>query len=577
MERRETQRTRRRIPCLFSYEGHVHNALVVDLSISGLFLQTDTAISPGTELTLRLRGEPFEDLELRGRVVRRRFTPTVIASLIRRGVGIRILSAPSAYYDSFGASQAPLDESWSPLQDLTPPFEPSDRAEAMSAEVEPAPPPFGVSGAWDEKTDERIAAAAVEELWETVSEVAAPAPEPEPVWGPKAIYRADALLIHDGELGDVERLLEGMAADTLSRRRLDPDGLSEWERPPRMIVASGPSALRMTLGTGLDAQGVVPIAVVESQSQTLCGMLRRQGFRYVVRRPVHPEALRLLLGRALFRGRERRDAPRVSLGCEVLLRFGLRRKAATLLELSRTGCRLSTDDWVEPGDALSLRVPGEVTGNRPLSLPGRVLRSQRQRTSAAGTSVAVALRFDRLGDAARARLDALIVAHTLGPIPLGRLVSAAGPPGGRVQSPPSPGAGLEPARATDEDRRQGRRRLHRQEIVALDPTLQRVRYALLGVDLSPGGVRVEPHPEIALGDRVRIAIYEATSAAPILVDAVVARDDGARGVLLRFHDVSVGVAREIERVLEGPPQLEADGGAGGAGVMVAELIDCRPA
>src|SRR5262245_50071682 len=116
MERRETQRTRRRVPCLFSYEGHVHNALVVDLSISGLFLQTDTAIAPGTELMLRMRGEPpFEDLELRGRVVRRRFTPNVIATLIRRGVGIRILSAPPAYYDAFGASQLPAEPSWSPL------------------------------------------------------------------------------------------------------------------------------------------------------------------------------------------------------------------------------------------------------------------------------------------------------------------------------------------------------------------------------------------------------------------------------------------------------------------------------
>jgi hypothetical protein len=327
----------------------------------------------------------------------------------------------------------------------------------------------------------------------------------------------------------------------------------------------------------VDAQGIVTIAVVESESQTLCGMLRRQGFRYVVRRPVHPEALRLLLGRALFRGRERRDAVRVSLGCEVAFRVGLRRRTATLLELCRTGCRLSTHDWVEPGDHLSLRVPSEVTGNRPLALRGRVLRSQRQRRGAADAAVAVALRFDRLADSTRARLEALITAHTLGPTPLGRLTSAAGEAGAR-QHPSAVGAGAAPDRAAnDGERRQGRRRLHRHEVVALDAALERVRYALLGVDLAAGGIRVEPHPEIALGDRLRIAIYEAASGAPILVDAVAIRDDGARGVVLRFRDVSAGVARELARVIEGSPQLETDDVAAGAGVVVAELIDCQPA
>jgi hypothetical protein len=576
MERRETHRTRRRVPCLFSYEGHVHNALVVDLSVGGMFLQTDTAVSPGTELTLRLRSDAFEDIELRGRVVRRRFTPTVIATLIRRGVGIQILSAPTAYYDALGASQESEEPSWSALQDQMPPFEPSPREHSVTIDAQRTPPPVGLSPAWDEKTDERIAAA--EDVWESASpeEATAGPAAPEPVWAPKASWRADALLIHDGELADVVSLLEGMGADTLSQRDGNGCGLEGWERPPRMIVANGASALRLALGADVDAQGIVAIAVVDSGSQTLCGMLRRQGFRYVVRRPVHPEALRLLLGRALFRGRERRDAARVSLGCEVAFRVGLRRRSATLLELCRTGCRLWAPDWVEPGDHLSLRVPSEVTGNRPLGLPGRVLRSQRQRRGAADAAVAVALRFDRLADSTRARLEALITAHTLGPTPLGRITF---PGGSRPHAlAPTSGAAAAPARvAHDGERRQTRRRLHRHEVVALDAALERVRFALLGIDLSAGGIRVEPHPEIALGDRLRIAIYEAVVGAPILVDAVAVRDDGARGVVLRFRDVSAGVAHEIARVLEGAPQLEAVGGAAGAGVVVAELIDCQPA
>jgi hypothetical protein len=337
---------------------------------------------------------------------------------------------------------------------------------------------------------------------------------------------------------------------------------------PRLIVASGRSALRLTLAPSVESEGVVTIAVVESDSQTLCGMLRRQGFRFVVRRPVHPEALRLLLGRALFRGRERRDAARVSLGCEVALRFGLRRRPATLIEVSRTGGRVHTNEWVEPGDSLQLRIPEAVTGNRPLALAARVLRSQRQRGGADGL-VSVALRFDRLPDATRARLEALIAAHTLGPTPLGRAV--AGVPAA------APSIIRAAAARADAERRKSARAPHRREVVALDRALDRVRYALLGVDLSAGGVRVEPHPELALGDRIRIALYEATSPAPILVEAVAVRDDGERGVVLRFRNLDADAQAAVARMAGAAPQIETSHDAARSSLVVAELCERQPA
>ncbi len=61
---------------------------------------------------------------------------------------------------------------------------------------------------------------------------------------------------------------------------------------------------------------------------------------------VEPAGLGDAEGRALFRGRERRDAARVSVGGEVGLRFGLRRKPATLLALSRCGAPLEIDCWL---------------------------------------------------------------------------------------------------------------------------------------------------------------------------------------------------------------------------------------
>jgi hypothetical protein len=586
MERRETHRTRRRVPCLFQYEGHVHNALVVDLSVGGLFLQTDTAINPGTELTLRLRGELFEDLQLRGRVVRRRFTPTVIATMIRRGVGIRILSAPPGYYDALGAAQESKEPAWAPLEALESEVAPS---EPVRIEVANTPAPLALSTAWDEKLDERIAD--VEDPWAGEPEPAVPETGREPAPGgaaetagetaladpvasatspaaSRSAFRADALLIHEGELGDVEGLLAALGADAVSQRDAAAAGLAGWERVPRLIVASGRSALRLTLAPSVESEGVVTIAVVESESQTLCGMLRRQGFRFVVRRPVHPEALRLLLGRALFRGRERRDAARVSLGCEVALRFGLRRRPATLIEVSRTGGRVHTNEWVEPGDSLQLRIPEAVTGNRPLALAARVLRSQRQRGGADGL-VSVALRFDRLPDATRARLEALIAAHTLGPTPLGRAV--AGVPAA------APSIIRAAAARADAERRKSARAPHRREVVALDRALDRVRYALLGVDLSAGGVRVEPHPELALGDRIRIALYEATSPAPILVEAVAVRDDGERGVVLRFRNLDADAQAAVARMAGAAPQIETSHDAARSSLVVAELCERQPA
>jgi hypothetical protein len=55
------------------------------------------------------------------------------------------------------------------------------------------------------------------------------------------MHRADALLIHEGELADVERLLEGMGRH-LSQRSVDAAAPEGWERPPRLIVANGGSA-----------------------------------------------------------------------------------------------------------------------------------------------------------------------------------------------------------------------------------------------------------------------------------------------------------------------------------------------
>ena len=586
MNRRDGQRIKRRIPCEFDYEGNPQAGIVVDLSARGVFLQTELIIDPGNDLLLRLRPERPPEVAVRGRVVRRRFTPAVLASMIRRGVGVRLVDVPPAYFELleiapesdaervFGVVPPEAEDAA-----VTPPGPividlrvhageslvdaSADLALETGPEADDEPGPFGSFEPPAAAPEEPEAALSGD--WETLpSEVL----QSDASW-PPSLHRADALLIDEGELDDVHALLEALGADPLRQRTPELPGFSfsGWEQPPRLVVAGARSALRLSVGPNVEAQGIVTIAILDSASQTLSGMLRRQGFRYLVRRPVHREALKLLLLRGLFRGRERREAPRVPLGCEIALRLGLSRKPATLLELSRSGCRLLAAEWLDPGDRLGLRIPSAVTGNRPLGLAARVVRSERRRGTEPEQRVALALRFDRLGDEQRARLEALITAHALGPPPLARYEGIEAVRDGDVEAPAEGAA--DPAAL---ERRRGPRAPHRTEVLALDPDLRRVRHSLLGVDLSLAGIRVEPHPDLALGDCVKLALYDAACDRSLTVEAEVARDDGPRGLWLRFPALDSEAERDLERILARAPQIESSASAPDEGLVVAELL-----
>jgi Tfp pilus assembly protein PilZ len=590
MNRRGSQRIKRRIPCEFDYDGHVYAGIVVDLSAGGMFLQTDTAIDPGSELVLRLRPDRAPEVSVRGRVVRRRFTPAVLASMIRRGVGVYLLNAPPAYFELFGITQQEdAERVWGAVEDWEPRLEEDAAAGPIAIDIQVGALEPPVLTPIAEEPDAARGGAAAEEWafergepqpqgepkpevesdepWESLANDQLPA---APAWAPETLCRADALLIDEGELDDVHALLEALGADPVRHRSAETDGFTGWEQPPRVVVAAARSALRLSVGPNVEAQGIVTIAIVDTASQMLCNMLRRQGFRYVVRRPVHPDALRLLLLRSLFRGRERREAPRVPFGCQIALRLGLLKKPATLLELSRTGCRLLARDWLEPGDRLGLRIAPAVTGNRPLALSGRVVRSERRRGVDPERRVALALRFDRLGDEVRARLEALIAAHAWGPPQLAS--PGAATPHAPSLGPVARGGAAAPAGSDRPERRRDRRARHREEVLALDLGLQRVRHALLGVDLSRAGLRVEPHPELALGDRVKLAIWDAACVSSLVVEAEVARDYGPQGLLLRFAPLDGEAARELDRILERAPQVETSASAPGRGLVVGELL-----
>ena len=144
-----------------------------------------------------------------------------------------------------------------------------------------------------------------------------------------------ALLIDDGELDDVDLLLGELTDRVRLRGDESPD---PWPWPLRLLVATPERAL--SLDPPDPGRAHTTIVVVDGDSKLLRGRGESIDFDYVVRRPVHPEALRLLLLRALFSVSEQRGEPRLPLGYRVTWISGCRPGRATLLDISLRGCRL---------------------------------------------------------------------------------------------------------------------------------------------------------------------------------------------------------------------------------------------
>jgi len=558
MERRQSHRGKRRIPCEFQHQGHRYRGIAVNISPSGLFIQTNATLDPGVELEVVFLGDRLPGVSLRGTVARRRAPPAALASVIRAGLGLRIAEAPAAYLEFLGMGHLPQEA----------PPETKQRREHPKTETPASDDTGGEAPATTlpEAAEPDASESRVEEPAGDGLELA----EDEEARAPETLYRSEALLIDDGELDDVCAMLKALGVDPVRRQADLDEGFRDWERPPRAVVVSARAAARLAVDPRAGESGIVTIAVAESGSQTLCRMLRRQGYDYVVRRPVHPEALRLLLMRALYRGSERRAKPRVPVGCEVAGRWGIWRRPATLLEISGGGCRFLGPEAPKPGTRVSVRIPGGVAGERGLTLRGRVRRSERRRGGTPEASTVVALAFDPLSQRTRERLEALLAAWATGPPALPRVIERTSPDA----KASAPGAATgDRTEATRRVRRQHPRAAFGREVVVLDEQLQRARQVIFARDLSIGGVRVDPHADLQTGDRFKLALYDHASPDSIVVDVEVIRDEGDRGLALRFLNSPTRTAQKIGHLLERAGEIERCDAPGDAHpVIVAEVV-----
>ncbi len=418
-----------------------------------------------------------------------------------------------------------------------------------------------------------------------------------------------SLLLHDGELRDIRELMEELGLRFRERRgsASHEDRTRSWD-----LVVGTP---RRLLELDWSPAGQVPrrIAVVERDSKTLRSVIQRAEIDLVVRRPVHPASLRLLLLHTLYQGPEKRRAQRVTIGSRVMVRLGWRRRPAVLADLSLSGCRLLCAESPAENRKLKIALPEEITGGKPLTLTGSVLRCTDAELPGV---IAIAVSFAQRSKRETRRLSEVIVAHVSGPAQLAErnnpvpvdppaISSAASlppPEPTRIEpsedrplpttSTPLPPPDDEPdlaareshgasARSNDDglhdtsERRSETRHVYDRHVIALGIEATRV---LIGRDISMGGMRVDPNPNVSIGDQIQLAIHVRARKQPLVADATVARDDGHNGMVLHFQKLSTEAEQYLKQMIDFLPILMIRDESGeGTGIFISEILHRRSA
>jgi len=86
------------MPCELHVGRRTHSGLVLDLSPSGLFIQTNAKTTPGQAIEILLSTGKGEPLPLQVEVVRKKVVPPRLLTVTGGGVGVRILNAGEAYF-----------------------------------------------------------------------------------------------------------------------------------------------------------------------------------------------------------------------------------------------------------------------------------------------------------------------------------------------------------------------------------------------------------------------------------------------------------------------------------------------
>jgi len=81
-----------------------------------------------------------------------------------------------------------------------------------------------------------------------------------------------------------------------------------------------------------------------------------------------------------------------------------------------------------------------------------------------------------------------------------------------------------------------------------------------------------------IGAHLSLALYGLTESAPLHVDAEIIRDDGERGIALRFCNLPREAQSQLEKFITCLPAVESleDGEAFGMGSVLTEVLPVEP-
>jgi hypothetical protein len=95
---------------------------------------------------------------------------------------------------------------------------------------------------------------------------------------------------------------------------------------------------------------------------------------------------------------------------------------------------------------------------------------------------------------------------------------------------------------------------------------------LVANDLSARGMRIEASDLLQLGDELKLALYCDSRRPPVVVHALVARDDGENGWMLLFKDINDHTATNLALLLDSLPDV-GDGDGVDASGLVSEILE----
>ncbi len=370
------------------------------------------------------------------------------------------------------------------------------------------------------------------------------------------------LVLDDGELDHFQIALRRLGVD-FDRRVAGRSGVAV-EMPRDILLTTWRRAVKMPrlqMAPGV-VEGPVRVCVHGQDFLPLRERLRSEGFHFLVHSLVHPESLRLFLLQLLYRGVERRGGARLPVVCEATCEVGSERMKVNLIDLSLGAARVLSRCDVPADLEMTLYLPPQLSGGKRVGIPGRSVRCVPFENEGSLSGFCVLVGFTDLDASTRSHLERCLAGSQLGSqfTPLESLPNRAreGEPG----STPNGGEDM--------------RRNVRVEYAKAVPTLSSIGNSgadvVLGSDLSLQGIRLAPHEGLAVGSRLTLALHGGSRGAPLLLEADVVRDDGERGLGLRFVLLSPADKDELAMLIAELKPIESLRDREGEPLVVSQII-----